>query len=121
MNLDFQVSGPDDFPSGAIANFGGSVAGTGRPCDYQVPMPKPTTMAMPDMVRTAVAQGAQAAGSSPQPGLIPMDFLKPLPSIVNTAPEQFASPCDPISTWVGENPILAAGVLLGLWLVVKGK
>ncbi len=93
-----------------------AISGTGTPQDYIVGMPKATTMVMPDMVLTSVQQ-AQAYNGGAQPGLIPADFLKPIPSIVNTAPEVMAA-CNPMSDWVNNNPLLAAGLLLALGMAV---
>ena len=106
MNLDF-VRGSDDSP----------VAGTGTPYDYTVAMPRPTTMEMPSITLTA----ATAAAGAPQPGLMPVDFLKPMPSIVSTTPEQMDADCTPFAQWINHNPLLAAGLLLGLYLLVGRK
>jgi len=93
-----------------------AIAGSGTPRDYAVEMPKATTLCMPSMVLTA-----EALGYSPQPGLIPQDFLKPMPSIVTTNPTVLESDCNPISKWAGANPLLAAAVLIGIGMLATRK
>lgn len=73
-------------------------------------MPAPTTMTMPSTTATA-----QATTPNPQPQLAPMDLIRPLPSIVNNQPVQIAQ-CDTFTQWVGDNPVLAGGILVGLWM-----
>lgn len=77
-------------------------------------MPAPTTMVMPGMTLTA-----QSVGPNPQPSLTPQDLLRPLPTIVDNQPTQIAQ-CNSFSEWVDANPLLAAGLLLGLaWFTFK--
>lgn len=99
---------------------GGEVSGTGSPMDYAVTLPKATTQSMPSMTATAQAQGLQI-GSSPQPGLMPSDLLKPLPSIVHTDPAVLEPDCDPISKWVEENTLLAALGLAAIGMFLLNK
>ena len=80
-----------------------------------MPMPQATAAVLPSLVSTINQLNPQ------QSYLTPQDVLKPLPSIVDTAPmvlDQTAaglSGCNPITQWVTDNPLLAAGVLFGVW------
>lgn len=77
-------------------------------------VPRPTTKVMPTMVGTA-----QVAVSDFTPDLTPQDLLLPLPSIVDNQPVVVAQ-CDSFAQWVDGNPLLAAGILMGLaWMVFK--
>ena len=78
-------------------------------------VPKPTTQVMPTMVGTA-----QVAVSDITPDLVPQDLLRPLPSIVDNQPV-VVSECNSFSQWVDGNPLLAAGLLMGLAFVVFRK
>ncbi len=79
-------------------------------------MPAPTTMTMPGMTATA-----QATSPNPQPDLAPMDLVRPLPTIVNNQPIQIAQ-CNSFSEWVDKNPLMAAGLLLGLaWALGRNQ
>jgi hypothetical protein len=78
-------------------------------------VPKPTTQVMPTMVGTA-----QVAVSDVVPDLTPGDLLRPLPSIVDNQPVVVAQ-CDSFAQWVDENPLLAAGILMGLAYMVFKK
>lgn len=80
-------------------------------------MPQATTAIMPSMTNTAIV-----ATLTNKPEFTPKDLLKPMPSIVNTAPVQAPNPCDGFSQWVSDNPLMAAGLLAGLaWFMFKGK
>jgi len=70
---------------------------------------------MPTMVGTA-----QVAVSDITPDLVPQDLLRPLPSIVDNQPV-VVSECNSFSQWVDGNPLLAAGLLMGLAFVVFRK
>jgi len=80
--------------------------------------PKAMTAVMPSMTNTALVTTL-----SPKPDFGPQDLVKPMPSIVNTAPVGEPVPvCDGFTAWVAGNPLLAAGLLAGAaWLVFKGK
>jgi hypothetical protein len=79
-------------------------------------MPAPTTMTMPGMVTTA-----QMTSPNPKPSLTPQDLIRPLPSIVDNQPTQVAQ-CNSFSEWIDQNPLYAAGLLLGLaWFAFERK
>lgn len=44
---------------------------------------------------------------SNQSGLSPVNLIRPLPSIVSTAPVNVKEPCSALNQWIGENPLLA--------------
>lgn len=78
-------------------------------------LPAPTTMTMPGMVATAQLTSPGVNTS----GLTPLDLIRPLPSIVDNQPTQLAN-CNSFSEWVDQNPLLAAGILLGLaWMTFR--
>jgi len=83
---------------------------------HQYPyVPRPTTQVMPTMVGTA-----QVAVSDFTPDMTPQDLLRPLPSIVDNQPVVVAQ-CDSFAQWVDSNPLLAAGLLMGLAFLVFKK
>jgi hypothetical protein len=79
-------------------------------------VPQNVTMTMPTITGTA-----NVTIPAPQPGLQPSDLLRPLPSIVSTAPVNVSAPCSAVSDWVGRNPLLGVGILAGLAWLVFGK
>lgn len=80
-------------------------------------LPQPTTMIMPGIVDTAQLTQPNTMGNSTD--LTPQDLLKPLPSIVDNQPVQVAQ-CNSFAQWVDQNPLMAAGLLLGLaWFTFK--
>lgn len=80
-------------------------------------MPISTTAVMPSLTYTA-----NQLSASPQPGLTPASLLNPMPSITNSTPIVVGPTCSGINQWVNDNPLLAAGILVGLAvLVFHGK
>ena len=80
-------------------------------------IPRNVTMTMPQFTSEA-----QQVAPNPQPQLTPADLLKPLPSIVSTAPTELPAPCDGMADWIGKNPMMAVGILAGFaWLVLGDK
>ena len=76
-------------------------------------MPRPTTAALPTITGTANAE------TPPSEPIVPLDLVRRLPSIVNTAPVEMNPPCS-FSQWVADNPILAGGLLLGAAVLLLG-
>lgn len=77
-------------------------------------MPRPTTMAMPNMSLTALAGLGDTST-----GITPTDLVQRLPSIVNPAPV-VADPCSSIAEWVSNNNGLAIVALAALaWFTFK--
>lgn len=81
-------------------------------------MPASTTMQMPGMVATAQLTSPNATGADTS--LTPQNLLRSLPSIVDNQPEQLAQ-CNSFSEWVDQNPLFAAGILLGLAWFTFGR
>jgi hypothetical protein len=86
-------------------------------------MPESTTMMLPSITGTAQAAGATTGSSGGiVQNLSPVDLLKPMPSIVDTAPTVVPGvACDGISQWVNNNPLFAIGALALLAWFVYGK
>lgn len=54
--------------------------------------------------------------------LTPTDLVQRLPSIVTpVATDVSAPPCDSVTSWVSENPIMAGLGLLAIWFAIRGK
>ena len=79
-------------------------------------MPVSTTATMPSMTATS-----QLLTASPQPGLTPSSLLNPMPSITNSTPQVVGPTCSPINQWINDNPLLAVGLLAGLFFMLGGK
>ncbi len=114
------------FPDG---QGGVSVVGVGpgqiqNPLAGPVVMPMATAATRPSVADT-VAVGTvwdwfNGPATPMPPRLTPMGLLRPMPSIVQSQPVDVSVPvCDPVSQWVGDNPMLAilalAGVAVWLW------
>lgn len=81
-------------------------------------MPRPTTAVMPTMTGTARALAVESA----ERPFEPLDLARPLPSIVNTEIVDMRPPaCDGLTQWVSDNPLLAAGVLIGAAVLLWRK
>jgi hypothetical protein len=83
------------------------------------PLPKATTQTTPSITQTALnAYGASQPASK---AINPRSLVPTLPSIV-AAPmqEPQVQACDSLAGWVGQNPLLAVGALVGLYFLVKG-
>jgi hypothetical protein len=97
----------------AYTTAGGAIPVTPAP-------PQFTTASMPTMQGTANAVTGNPQGQ--QPVLTPQWLNQHLPSIVDHTPMvKDSSPCDPVSQWVNDNPLLAGALLLTAGFMVFGR
>lgn len=102
--------------TGPTTDSVGQIIPAVQPTIPQQLLPAPTTMVMPGMTMTA-----QITSPNPRPDLTPQDLLRPLPTIVDNQPTTIAQ-CNSFSQWVDDNPLFAAGLLLGLaWFTFGHK
>ncbi len=123
---------PDGVPVWVPGPYGSNPTGTPqtgpqcwRPAKNSVPqitaplLPQATIQNLPSIVGQANASGPPVANNQI---FSPSSLLNPLPQIV-AGPKASPQPqCNPITQWVNDNPMFAAGVLaLGLMFALKKK
>lgn len=86
----------------------------------KMPLPQATTAVMPSMSTTA-----NATQANQQSQLQPTDLLKPMPSIVQSAPvvmdAEAAGLGGGFCQWVNDNPLLAGGLLVGAYFLIAHR